>query len=393
MSNYRISTELVLTHWRGGSTQAERLCSAILRLDGFDDIEPQAPLGGPDDRKDILCAKGGLKYVGAVYFPVSQKTFPTIKKKFLGDLEGPKRHRYDGIVFLTNQHLTVNQRSKLEVCALAEGKECLVYNIERLKSILDAPTGYGVRLEFLNILMHPDEQIAFFAHSGNLVQQAIEQNTQELGRIHSKIDNVLAGQDYTIQTLRQMAESSGFDTAALPSQANLQGGGIFSAEPSVGLLSAILSPELIVTFHRLSCYDLPPRMVGQFRNEEVLLGRIGIGSTGDMIELSPPNEIQDRLYDLCLRWNESYPALTKLKSPEKLTAIAKFHSQILQIHPFSDGNGRLGRVLIMQQCVDLFGRADMTLMGKGAEYFDALIDAGQGDFAPLARIISSVVKN
>jgi hypothetical protein len=50
-----------------------------------------------------------------------------------------------------------------------------------------------------------------------------------------------------------------------------------------------------------------------------------------------------------------------------------------------DGNGRVSRAIMMQQCLDLFGKADMTLMNKGAEYYAALEAADGGDFAPLGR--------
>ena len=45
--------------WRSGPTQAERLAAALLRLEGYSDVGPQAPLGGPDGRADILCSRGG----------------------------------------------------------------------------------------------------------------------------------------------------------------------------------------------------------------------------------------------------------------------------------------------------------------------------------------------
>jgi hypothetical protein len=64
-----MTTEQVLRDWRFGSTQAERLCAALLDLEGYVDIDPQHPLGGPDDRKDVVCRRGRRKYVAAVYFP------------------------------------------------------------------------------------------------------------------------------------------------------------------------------------------------------------------------------------------------------------------------------------------------------------------------------------
>ena len=79
-------TELRLSFWRDGSTNAERLAAASLRLSGYEEIDPQSPLGGPDGRKDILCTKGGLTWVGAVYFPNGPTRFSAIKKKFQADL-------------------------------------------------------------------------------------------------------------------------------------------------------------------------------------------------------------------------------------------------------------------------------------------------------------------
>lgn len=79
-------TELRLSNWRDGSTKAEQLSGAVLRLSGYEEIDPQCPLGGPDGKKDILCQKGGLNWIGAVYFPNSKVTFAAIKKKYQSDL-------------------------------------------------------------------------------------------------------------------------------------------------------------------------------------------------------------------------------------------------------------------------------------------------------------------
>src|SRR5258706_3930420 len=98
-------TELRLSFWRDGSTKAEQLAASALRLSGYDEIDPQSPLGGPDGKKDILCQKGGLAWIAAVYFPNAPVSFSAIKKKYKTDLEGaptgPKR-----FVFVTNQSLT-----------------------------------------------------------------------------------------------------------------------------------------------------------------------------------------------------------------------------------------------------------------------------------------------
>lgn len=86
------STETVLHDWRYGQPQAERLCAAIMHLEGFESVDPQHPLGGPDETKDILAIKAGKKWVGAAYFPPTEKSFAEIQKKFCDDLIGVKRN-------------------------------------------------------------------------------------------------------------------------------------------------------------------------------------------------------------------------------------------------------------------------------------------------------------
>ena len=43
----------------------------------------------------------------------------------------------------------------------------------------------------------------------------------------------------------------------------------------------------------------------------------------------------------------------KLKESKKdIFAIANFHQKFEQIHPFQDGNGRIGRFIILKQCIE-----------------------------------------
>lgn len=98
----KASTESQLREWRTGQVGAERLTAALLHISDFENIDPQAPLGGPDDKKDILCELKGKTYVAAAYFPTTDKTFRAVLKKFEEDLDGPIRHNRDGIVFVTN---------------------------------------------------------------------------------------------------------------------------------------------------------------------------------------------------------------------------------------------------------------------------------------------------
>ena len=142
-------TESALKDWRSGSTIAERLCATLLHSEGFLRVEPQCPLGGPDGLKDILLTLNGWRYVAAVYFPSTNKEFKDIRKKFTDDIVGVATNSADGIAFLTNQRLTPSEKYELESLADASSIKPLIYDMESIRTILDSPRGYGMRLEFI----------------------------------------------------------------------------------------------------------------------------------------------------------------------------------------------------------------------------------------------------
>ena len=152
-------TELRLSFWRDGSTKAERLAASALRLSGYEEIDPQSPLGGPDGKKDVLCQKGGITWVGAVYFPNGPTGFTAIKKKYQSDLGGaPTQPK--GFVFVTNQTLSPTQRKTLTALGQVAGKEVDILHLQRLINLLDSAAGYGVRIQYLQIAMTIEEQLS-----------------------------------------------------------------------------------------------------------------------------------------------------------------------------------------------------------------------------------------
>ena len=122
----RQPTEQILTSWRYGQTQAERLCAGILALEGFHSIDPQCPLGGPDGLKDIVCEKAAWKYVAAATFPPTPQSFAQIKKKFSDDLAGVAANNANGIVFFVNQPITPAERQSLHDIAAGAGTHTII---------------------------------------------------------------------------------------------------------------------------------------------------------------------------------------------------------------------------------------------------------------------------
>jgi fido (protein-threonine AMPylation protein) len=388
------NTEILLATWRAGPTLAERLAAAILKLEGYEDIDPQAPIGGPDGRKDILCTKGSRTWIAAVYFPPTGKSFSEVETKFRSDLEGTTLHKRGGLVFITNQRLTLGERDTLAEVAQSAEKECDIYNVERLRAVLDVPEGYGVRAEFLGTTMSPDEQIAYFARSGNQLEAAIERNTTQLRRLSRQIEQLRSGQEYAIHTLAALATGEAQDKADIPpprlDPLSLEN---FRAAKGIPPLSANISIALLLAFHRLICIDLPARMIGQLRDRDVYIGPFGrSGAEASFVPVAHA-EITARLDALCQNWNDSYERLVASGSAARLEAIANFHHEFQTIHPFEDGNGRAGRAVLMQQCLDLFGRADMSMLDRGPAYYDALKTAGDDGVRKLAKLLTKIVED
>lgn len=373
-------TELKLSFWRNGATNAERLAATALRLHGYEQIDPQSPLGGPDGKKDILCVKGGRTWVGAVHFPSAPITFSATKKKFTADLAGMPSEP-QGFVFVTNQNLSPSQRRTLVGVATAARKECDILHLQLLQTLLDAPSGYGPRIQFLGIPLSIEEQLSWVVESDSQTANALATHTRELLALRASVERMNAGQD---QIMRTMALTTPVATPDLIAASS------FVKSDNHKAITASLAPEMLLMIHRMTCFDLPSRMIGQLRTREVWLGNHQ-GRQATHAQPSAPSEIQSLLSALCEEWRAD---MTRPKTQqEKILAISKFHAALLLIHPFFDGNGRVARAVLMQQSLDLFGKADMSLLNKGADYYTALQAADKGDFAPLAGLILPVIQN
>jgi hypothetical protein len=170
-----------LGEWVKQSAASERLAGLILLNDGFSSVDPSHPLGGPDGIKDIVCIKDGMKWVAGSYFPRGQKSLSDIKEKFLSDSRGKEANQVDAFAFVTNQELKLSEREELqsEVNFTVE-----IYHLERISLLLNSPSLYGVRLEFLDIEMSKEEQLAFIADRDKLINDIKE----GVARIEAQVD-------------------------------------------------------------------------------------------------------------------------------------------------------------------------------------------------------------
>ena len=62
------------------------------------------------------------------------------------------------------------------------------------------------------------------------------------------------------------------------------------------------------------------------------------------LKLASPLEVDNLMYNLLMDWQETLDAT--------IEDVANFHYKFERIHPFQDGNGRIGRFIILKQCLE-----------------------------------------
>ncbi len=77
--------------------------------------------------------------------------------------------------------------------------------------------------------------------------------------------------------------------------------------------------------------------------------------TNTDLKLCEPNLVDSNIYNLIEDWKES---------KKDIASIADFHQRFEHIHPFQDGNGRIGRFIILRQCIE----NDIDLIAIDNEY-------------------------
>jgi len=116
---------------------------------------------------------------------------------------------------------------------------------------------------------------------------------------------------------------------------------------------------------------------GQFRDQPVYIGNPERGPRAARFVPPPPGEILDQ----CLKEFEHFMHNEGNKIPP-LFAVALMHYQFESIHPFRDGNGRIGRVLISRALVK------ERLLEHPAVYMSAYINEHKRDYVDSLLAVS-----
>ena len=386
-----VSTESQLRDWRLGPVVSQRLGADLLQLSGYVDVEPIAVMGGPDRGRDVLCRRGTIDYVVAIYFPTGDQTFPTVRRKFNRDLSSASRHGRPGFGFVTNQNLTSGERDELYTLGRRAGRIAEIFDRERLRVLLDTTPGYGLRLSYLGIPMSPEEQLGYFAATHGTIESKLDRHTTILRHISRRLELLVAGQDVVGQTMAILADRLG-DPLDLPAASREILSGPVVYDPASGRVTDQLHSGLLLAIHRFACPDLSPDVLGRLRTIETVIAMPEVAA-GAELETPRPDEVPGLVDELLERWRSRYSEVISRDRRGKLLALAEFHSTLLSIHPFVDGNGRAARALLIQQVLEFFGSADPSRLDRGVQYYRALRQADQGDAEPLAQVIAAITAN
>jgi len=113
--------------------------------------------------------------------------------------------------------------------------------------------------------------------------------------------------------------------------------------------------------------------------------RIPVGIVGSSWEPPHPVEIEEALEEL-MEW---YGRNRRTIHPLELAGL--FHHRFLQVHPFRDGNGRVGRELMNAILIRNGFPPIIIPLGKRMEYFKGLEEADKGNPAPLLELLAIVM--
>lgn len=188
MPDSRVTEERLRTWLDANQVQRERLCAQLLPLLGsYSDVEPRRPKGGPDGARDLQAVHNGqVRVWGAVGFRNSAKDDENdkrwVRKKFKDDLQAALEENafLRGFVFFSNVDLTPGEQDDLKDHAKGKGiGHVEIFIRERLRLVLDSIEGWGYRLQFLEIEMTREEQLAFIERFGARLEALLEKQRQE----------------------------------------------------------------------------------------------------------------------------------------------------------------------------------------------------------------------
>ncbi len=144
----------------------------------------------------------------------------------------------------------------------------------------------------------------------------------------------------------------------------------------VDTLGETLNKTLILEFHSIlkkNSLDEERGFAGCFKKVPNMI-------SGSPVTLAQPWEVDIKMDELIGWWETSNKCFED---------IIKFHSKFELIHPFQDGNGRVGRFIMLKQCIE--SNIDLIAIDEryNSEYKKALLESQVNtNYKPLEEVLA-----
>ena len=177
----------------------------------------------------------------------------------------------------------------------------------------------------------------------------IERKKFDRSGIYAYTQRILAYNSNKIEgsTLNEEQTASLFDTGMLPvsndyyraKDVEETNGHFLMFNKMIDTLDEPLSEALIKAFH----YELKSGVfedrangyaIGEYKKRPNMIG---------IYETALPKDVPEKMQEL-LAWYHEIPVKT-------LAIMAQFHARYESLHPFQDGNGRTGRLILFRECL------------------------------------------